>query len=150
MLVDELAQAFGCDEKIPSPHETEYRPPRHLEHVLPAQSAPNFFQLLDALDRRHPRVIGAVQRADAGTEHDVRCDAVRRQRVKHADLNGAETAATGKDKSGFWLDLIARHGRQFQSPGIVGACHRSFVSTPRRDAVTYLCQAIQPRAKVLV
>jgi hypothetical protein len=132
--VDELAQAFGCDEKIPSSHETEYRPLRHLEHVVPAQSAPNFFQLLDVLDRRHPRVIGAVQRADAGTEHDIGCDAVRRERMKHADLNGAETATASKGKSGFWLGSIARHGRQFQSPGIVGYHHRAFVIIPRRVA----------------
>jgi hypothetical protein len=64
-------------------------------------------ELGDSFQRGRPRVVGAVQGADARAENHVGDDPVRGERVEHADLNGAETPAAREDKGCF--RLIACH-----------------------------------------
>src|SRR6185437_5360712 len=85
-------------------------PPVHRENVAPAQAAPDRRQLFYAGERRIAGVIGAVERADAGADDHVGGDAAGRERMQHARLDSAETAAAGEHKGGFRFDDVSRHG----------------------------------------
>ena len=45
---------------------------------------------------RHARKIAGVERADGGSENEIRLHARSHQRTQHADLDGAETTAAGE------------------------------------------------------
>src|SRR4051794_34226081 len=108
MRLDQIAQPVGRDEKIAPPHEAEQCPPCHRKHILPAQPAPDRLELADAFDGWTASVIGGFDPPDAGAERHIGDDAMRSERMKHADLNGAKAATAGKNKRCLWL-TSARH-----------------------------------------
>ena len=74
---------------------------RHRKHVLPrASRARSSASCSTPFERGIAGIERAVQRADAGADHHVGGNAVRGERLQHADLNGAKTAAAGKHKGG--------------------------------------------------
>src|SRR4029453_19047819 len=95
-----------------------HRPPAHRKDVAPLQSAPHGGKPLHAIERGIAGIERAVQRADAGADHHVGGDAVGGERMQHADLDGAKTAAAGKHKGSLCrTDLVAhRHAYTPSSP----------------------------------
>jgi hypothetical protein len=99
------------NEEIAAPEESEQRPPRHRENVVPAQRAPDRLQLQHALQRRIARIMGAVQGADAGADHHVGRNSMRGERMHHAHLNGAEAAAAREHESGLGMAGMIGYGQ---------------------------------------
>jgi hypothetical protein len=99
------------NQKIPAQQESQQGPPGDRKHVVPAQSAPDDGEPLDAVERRIARIERTVQCADAGADHHVGANAVRGKRMQHADLNGAKTAAAGEHEGGFGPTGIVGYGQ---------------------------------------
>ena len=95
VIVDQLAHAVMGDQEIAPPQERQQRFGRHRKHILPAQAAPDLRELFHPLEGRGAGIIGAVQRADARSDHHVRGDAAGGERMHHADLDRAKTSAAG-------------------------------------------------------
>ncbi|MOA02596.1 hypothetical protein D3C78_1220530 [compost metagenome] len=70
------------------------------KHVGLAQAAPDRGQLGQPRRRRPGGEVGAVDRADRGAEHQVDGHPLLDQRLQHADLHGAETAAADQHQCG--------------------------------------------------
>ena len=100
MIVDQLAYAVMRNQEVAPPQKTEQRPQRDREYVAPREAAPDGRELQHPFQRGIARIIGAVQRADAGTDHHVGGDAVLGERVHHADLDRAETATAREHEGG--------------------------------------------------
>src|SRR5947209_7211161 len=96
-------------EKIATAQKAEQRFPRDRKHVLAPQPAPDRFELADPFEGRVASIVCTVERADAGAEHHVGDDAVRREGMKHADLDGAKAAAAREHKSCLRLTLVRHH-----------------------------------------
>ena len=111
MLVDQFPDPVMRNEEIPAPQEAEHRSHRQRENILAPQAAPDRLQLQDTLERRIAGIIGAVDGADAGADHHVGGNAVRGERMHHADLDGAEAAAAGEDKGGFGVARMIGYGQ---------------------------------------
>jgi hypothetical protein len=77
------------------------------------QSAPDGFQLQDALERGIARIISPVQGADAGADHHIRGNSVCGERMHHAHLNGAKAAAACEYEGSFRRHSVVRYGQRF-------------------------------------
>ena len=95
MVVDQLAHAVVRDQEVAPPEKSDQGPDRDRKHVLPAQTAPDPGEFLHPVEGGRTGIIGAVQRADARSDHHVRGDAAGGERMHHADLDRAKTSAAG-------------------------------------------------------
>jgi hypothetical protein len=96
MIVDQLSDPVVRHQEIAPPEKAEQRPPGDRKDIVALQAAPDRCQVQDAFQCRIAGVIGPVQRTDAGADHHIGGDAVLGQRLHHADLNRAKTAAAGQ------------------------------------------------------
>jgi hypothetical protein len=88
------------DQEIAPPQKAGQGFPGDGKHVVPLQAAPDGLELQDALQRGIAGIIGAIDRPDAGADHHVGDHAVPGERMQHADLDRAKTAASRQHEGG--------------------------------------------------
>ena len=113
MVVDQFPDPVMRDQEVPAPEKRQQRPPRHRENVVPVQSAPDGFQLQDALERGIAGIVSPVQGADAGSDHHIRGNSVCGERMHHAHLNGAKAAAACEYEGSFRRASVVGYGQSF-------------------------------------
>jgi hypothetical protein len=111
MILEQLANAVVRNQEIAAPEKSQQRLPGDRENVAAREPAPDGFKLENALQRRSAGIVGAVDGADAGTDHHVGGNAVGDERVQHADLDRAKAAAAGEDECGLRRIVLRRRGQ---------------------------------------
>ncbi len=87
----------------PGRHRSAHRPQRVVAIDLLAALADALPELDQPVDDRRVRLSGdqrAVERTDAGAEHEVRGEVALEECLEHADLDGAEHATATEDERG--------------------------------------------------
>jgi hypothetical protein len=117
MIVDQLLDPVMRDQEIPAPEKSQHGAPGDREDIVALQSAPDGFELQNTLQGGIAGVIGAIEGADAGADHHIGGNSVGGQRMHHANLDGAETAAACEYKSRFGGLAMTGYRQAWSAPG---------------------------------
>jgi hypothetical protein len=96
MRMDQAEKPVRAEQEVALANEAEQRSRRNGKNVAAPQASGE---------------IGAVHGAHARPHHHVGFQAMRHERPQHADLDGAEAAASGKHERRLRLARFGRGGR---------------------------------------
>lgn len=111
MRMDQAEKPVRAEQEVALANEAEQRSRRNGKNVAAPQASPDRLKPAHAALARHSGEIGAVHGAHARPHHHVGFQAMRHERPQHADLDGAEAAASGKHERRLRLARFGRGGR---------------------------------------
>src|SRR5579872_321795 len=97
---------------------------------MPAQIPPNGFEFKNAFQARSTGIVSAIDGADARANHHIGGDAVGGERVHHANLYGAKTAATRKNERRFLRLILAERRQSSSLPAMTPASIKGAACAP--------------------